>query len=54
MIVLLVVGAVLLAGFVVAEARAAEPILPLAIFRNRVVRSPARSASSSVWRCSGR
>jgi len=38
MIVLLVVGAVLLVGFVVAEARAAEPILPLAIFRNRVVR----------------
>jgi EmrB/QacA subfamily drug resistance transporter len=38
MIVLLVVGAVLLAGFVVAEARAAEPILPLAIFRNRVFR----------------
>jgi EmrB/QacA subfamily drug resistance transporter len=38
MIVLLVIGAVLLAGFVVAEARAAEPILPLAIFRNRVVR----------------
>jgi MFS family permease len=38
MIVLLVTGAVLLVGFVVAEARAAEPILPLAIFRNRVVR----------------
>jgi EmrB/QacA subfamily drug resistance transporter len=38
LIVLLVVGAVLLVGFVVAEARAAEPILPLAIFRNRVVR----------------
>jgi len=38
LIVLLVVGAVLLAGFAVAEARAAEPILPLAIFGNRVVR----------------
>jgi EmrB/QacA subfamily drug resistance transporter len=38
MIVLLVIGAFLLAGFVVAETRAAEPILPLAILRNRVVR----------------
>ena len=36
MIVLIVTGVVLLAAFVFAEARAAEPVLPLEIFRNRV------------------
>jgi EmrB/QacA subfamily drug resistance transporter len=36
MIALIVAGIVLLAAFVLVEARAAEPILPLAIFRNRV------------------
>jgi EmrB/QacA subfamily drug resistance transporter len=36
MIVLLVGGFVMLAAFVPVEARAAEPILPLGIFRNRV------------------
>jgi EmrB/QacA subfamily drug resistance transporter len=36
MIALLVLGLVLLAAFVLVEARAAEPILPLQIFRNRV------------------
>jgi MFS family permease len=36
MIALVVAGIVLLAAFVFVEARAAEPILPLAIFRNRV------------------
>jgi EmrB/QacA subfamily drug resistance transporter len=36
LVALIVAGVVLLAGFVVAETRAAEPILPLAIFRNRV------------------
>jgi EmrB/QacA subfamily drug resistance transporter len=36
MIVLIAVGVVLLVAFVVAETRAAEPILPLGIFRNRV------------------
>ncbi len=36
MIAMLVAGFVLLAGFVLAESRAAEPILPLEIFRNRV------------------
>jgi EmrB/QacA subfamily drug resistance transporter len=35
---LIVIGVVLLVGFVLAEARAAEPILPLEIFRNRVFR----------------
>jgi EmrB/QacA subfamily drug resistance transporter len=36
MIALLAAGIVLLAGFVMVESRAAEPILPLALFRNRV------------------
>jgi EmrB/QacA subfamily drug resistance transporter len=36
MILLIALGVVLLATFLVAETRAAEPILPLAIFRNRV------------------
>src|SRR5581483_1966388 len=36
MIVLIALGVALLAAFLVAEARAAEPILPLPIFRNRV------------------
>ncbi|HEY2310654.1 MAG TPA: MDR family MFS transporter [Gaiellaceae bacterium] len=36
MIALVVIGVVLLALFVLAESRAAEPILPLALFRNRV------------------
>jgi EmrB/QacA subfamily drug resistance transporter len=36
MVAMLVAGFVLLAGFVVVESRAAEPILPLEIFRNRV------------------
>jgi EmrB/QacA subfamily drug resistance transporter len=36
MVALLVGGFVLLIGFVVVESRAAEPILPLQIFRNRV------------------
>jgi EmrB/QacA subfamily drug resistance transporter len=36
MVALLVAGCVLLAGFIVAERRAPEPILPLGIFRNRV------------------
>jgi EmrB/QacA subfamily drug resistance transporter len=36
MIALLVAGVVMLAAFVPVEARAKEPILPLAIFRNRV------------------
>jgi hypothetical protein len=35
MITLVVAGLVLLAAFVLVEARAAEPILPLEIFRNR-------------------
>ena len=34
---LLTISAVLLAGFVVVERRAAEPIVPLSLFRNRVV-----------------
>jgi EmrB/QacA subfamily drug resistance transporter len=36
MLGLIVAGVVMLTGFVVAESRAAEPILPLALFRNRV------------------
>jgi EmrB/QacA subfamily drug resistance transporter len=36
MIALLVIGAALLAAFVFVETRAAEPILPLELFRNRV------------------
>jgi len=36
MLALIVAGVVLLVAFVFAEARAAEPILPLEIFRNRV------------------
>src|SRR5207244_13510162 len=36
MIALIVAGGVLLAAFVFVEARAAEPILPLEIFRNRI------------------
>ncbi len=36
MLVLLALGAVLLVGFVFVESRAAEPILPLELFRNRV------------------
>jgi EmrB/QacA subfamily drug resistance transporter len=36
LIALLVAGVVLLVGFVFAEVRAAEPILPLELFRNRV------------------
>jgi EmrB/QacA subfamily drug resistance transporter len=36
MIVLAVLGIVLLVGFVLVERRAAEPILPLALFRNRI------------------
>jgi EmrB/QacA subfamily drug resistance transporter len=36
MIALAAAGVVLLIGFVLAERRAAEPILPLAIFRNRI------------------
>ncbi len=36
MILLVGLGVVLLAAFVLAETRAAEPILPLSIFRNRV------------------
>jgi EmrB/QacA subfamily drug resistance transporter len=36
LIVLIAVGVALLVGFLFAEARAAEPILPLEIFRNRV------------------
>ncbi len=36
MIVLIALGALLLVGFLAAESRAAEPILPLPIFRNRV------------------
>jgi EmrB/QacA subfamily drug resistance transporter len=38
LILLIVIGVVLLVGFVFAEMRAAEPILPLEIFRNRVFR----------------
>ena len=38
LIVLIVIGVVLLVGFVFAERRAAEPILPLEIFGNRVFR----------------
>ncbi len=36
MLTLIAAGFVMLAGFVVVEARASEPILPLEIFRNRV------------------
>jgi len=36
MIALLVIGAALLAAFVFVESRAAEPLLPLELFRNRV------------------
>ena len=36
MIVLVALGVILLAAFMLAETRAAEPILPLALFRNRV------------------
>jgi predicted MFS family arabinose efflux permease len=36
MLALIVGGVVLLAAFVFAEGRAAEPILPLELFRNRV------------------
>jgi len=36
MLVLLALGAVMLVGFVFVESRAAEPILPLELFRNRV------------------
>jgi EmrB/QacA subfamily drug resistance transporter len=36
MVALIVGGVALLAGFLLAERRAAEPIVPLAIFRNRV------------------
>jgi EmrB/QacA subfamily drug resistance transporter len=36
MVVLIVAGVVLLGAFLVVERRAAEPVLPLAIFRNRV------------------
>jgi EmrB/QacA subfamily drug resistance transporter len=36
LVALLVAGVVLLAAFVVVESRAAEPILPLELFRNRV------------------
>src|SRR5213596_1809511 len=36
MLGLIIAGVLLLAGFVAVESRAAEPILPLAIFRNRV------------------
>jgi predicted MFS family arabinose efflux permease len=43
MLALIVIGVVLLAAFVFVEARAAEPILPLEIFRNRVF-----SVSSTV------
>jgi EmrB/QacA subfamily drug resistance transporter len=43
MVALIVAGVVLLAAFVVVEARAAEPILPLELFRNRVF-----SATSAV------
>jgi len=38
LILLIVIGVVLLVGFVFAERRAAEPILPLEIFSNRVFR----------------
>jgi EmrB/QacA subfamily drug resistance transporter len=38
LIVLIVIGVALLIGFALAERRAAEPILPLEIFRNRVFR----------------
>jgi MFS family permease len=38
LVVLIVIGVVLLVGFVFAERRAAEPILPLEIFGNRVFR----------------
>ena len=41
-------GVVLLVAFVFVESRAAEPILPLALFRNRSSRSAARSGSSSA------
>jgi Na+/melibiose symporter-like transporter len=37
MLVMIVVGVLLLAAFLVVERRAAEPILPLRMFRNRVV-----------------
>ncbi len=36
MVALIVAGVTILAGFLLAEKRAAEPIVPLAIFRNRV------------------
>jgi EmrB/QacA subfamily drug resistance transporter len=36
MVAMLVLGVLLLVGFVIAESRAAEPILPLELFQNRV------------------
>jgi EmrB/QacA subfamily drug resistance transporter len=44
-VTLIVLAVVLLAAFVVVELRAAEPILPLDLFRNRIFTSPAWSGS---------
>jgi MFS family permease len=51
---LAVVGTVCLCGFAFAERRAAEPVLPLSLFRNSVFVTRAWSASTSGSRCSGR
>ena len=49
------IAALALAGFVLVEHRAPEPVLPLELFRNRGVRaSRARWASSSASPCSAR
>ena len=54
-VALVVLALVLVPAFVWIEARAAEPILPLALFRNRIfARLERRSASSSAWRSSAR
>ena len=41
-------GAVLIGAFIVQEGRAPEPVLPLWLFRNKVIASPASPPSSAA------
>ena len=49
---LFALGALVIAGFAFAEAKAPEPILPLALFRIQISPSPTSSPSSAASRCS--